>query len=339
MNRTFSTWTRMALALAVPAWLLAVPAAAQGSHGGGQSGGGGGHASAPAPAPAAPAPSSGGTSSGSSGSSGGGGSHVSSGGSTSHAGSGGDRASGVAVSRGGGGSNAAGSRGSNGGDRASGGHGAAERGPGGPGAPGVTGPSTNTGQANGSGAGARDRAVVRGAAPTSTDPVPPYSRPRDGKPTIGQAVPRTSAPAGGGGISTPGYYGGYYPWGFGGLGFGYGYYGGYYDPFDPYGGGYGGGYGPYGGYPDPGTQSSPTRRYDEGSLRLKIKPSSAAVYVDGNYTGVVDDFNGIFQRMHLDAGPHRIEVRAPGYETLAFDVRIEAERTTTYKGELKKLPN
>jgi hypothetical protein len=72
---------------------------------------------------------------------------------------------------------------------------------------------------------------------------------------------------------------------------------------------------------------------------LKIKPSSAAVYVDGNYAGVVDDFNGIFQRMHLDAGPHRIEVRAPGYETLAFDVRIEAERTTTYKGELKKLPN
>jgi hypothetical protein len=180
--------------------------------------------------------------------------------------------------------------------------------------------------------------------------VPPYSRPRDGKPIIGQAVPRTSAPTGGG-IST-GYYGGYYPWGFGGLGFGYGYYGGYYDPFDPYGGGYGGygggyggyggGYGgqdPYGGYPDPGTQSGSARHYDEGSLRLKIKPSSAAVYVDGNYTGVVDDFNGLFQRMHLDAGPHRIEVRAPGYESLAFDVRIEADRTTTYKGELKKLPN
>jgi hypothetical protein len=187
--------------------------------------------------------------------------------------------------------------------------------------------------------------VVRGAPTASNDPVPPYSRPRDGKPIIGQAAPRTSAPTGGGGISTPGYYGGYYPWGFGGLGFGYGYYGGYYDPYDPYGGyggyggsgGYGGygGYDPYGGYPDAGT----ARRYDEGGLRLKIKPSSAAVYVDGNYTGVVDDFNGIFQRMHLDAGPHRIEVRAPGYESLAFDVRIEADHTTTYKGELKKLPN
>jgi len=197
---------------------------------------------------------------------------------------------------------------------------------------------------NGGGAGARDRGVVRAdGQPASNGPVPPYSRPRDGKPIVGQAVPRTSVPTGGGGVSAPGYYGGYFPWGFGGLGFGYGYYGGYYDPYDPYGGGYGGGYGGYdpygGGYPDPGTQSGSARRYDEGSLRLKIKPSSASVYVDGNYTGLVDDFDGMFQRMHLDAGPHRIEVRAPGYESLAFDVRIEANRTTTYKGELKKLPN
>ena len=34
-----------------------------------------------------------------------------------------------------------------------------------------------------------------------------------------------------------------------------------------------------------------------------------------------------------------VEVRAPGYETLSFDIRIEPGHTTTYRGELQKLPN
>jgi len=58
----------------------------------------------------------------------------------------------------------------------------------------------------------------------------------------------------------PGYYGDYYPWGYGGFGVG-GYYGGYYDPWY-----YGGGYqGSYDGY--------------EGRLRLKVKPRQAEVFV------------------------------------------------------------
>ena len=116
---------------------------------------------------------------------------------------------------------------------------------------------------------------------------------------------------------------GYYPWAWGGLGFG-GYYGGYYDPgwYDPYPPVYTGG----GGY-----------EYD-GKLRLKVKPREAAVYVDGYYAGRVDDFDGVFQRLKIDAGPHRVEIRLDGYETLTFDVRIDPDRTTTYEGELTKLP-
>ena len=78
--------------------------------------------------------------------------------------------------------------------------------------------------------------------------------------------------------------------------------------------------------------------FDEGQLRLKIKPRDAEVYVDGYYAGIVDDFDGIFQRLHLESGPHRIEVRAPGYETLNFDVRITPDHTTTYEGEMKPVP-
>jgi len=47
---------------------------------------------------------------------------------------------------------------------------------------------------------------------------------------------------------------------------------------------------------------------------------------------VPDDFNG---ELELMEGPHRIEIRAPGYETLAFDVRIAPHRSVTYRGALK----
>jgi len=100
-------------------------------------------------------------------------------------------------------------------------------------------------------------------------------------------------------------------------------YSGYYDPW-------------YGGYPS--TQSSYTPYTKEGSLKLKIKPREAEVYVDGYFVGVVDDFDGIFQRLHIETGPHRVEVRAPGYETLVIEVRITADDTTTYHGELKRIP-
>jgi len=70
-----------------------------------------------------------------------------------------------------------------------------------------------------------------------------------------------------------------------------------------------------------------------------MKPRDATVYIDGYYVGIVNDFDGVFQKLSIEAGSHRVEVRAPGYETLTFDVRIEPGRTTTYHGELKKLPN
>jgi hypothetical protein len=188
---------------------------------------------------------------------------------------------------------------------------------------------------------------------TKSDPggtgVPSYARPRDGQPVIGTAVPRGSVPAtpaGGGGVVIPGYYGGYYyPWWYGAGAGAYGAYG-------YYGGAYGGGYGGYGGYYDPwyggdpmgdpmGGGSDPQSSYkayaDEGSVRLKIKPRNAEVYVDGYFVGVVDDFDGIFQKMHIESGTHRIEVRAPGYEPLAFDVRITPDHKTTYEGELKRV--
>ena len=138
-------------------------------------------------------------------------------------------------------------------------------------------------------------------------------------------------------VVVPGGYG--YPWGYGGLGlggyYGGGYYGGFYDPWDPF--GYGGGYAGYGG----GYSAYSGGQYrddDDGAVRIKVKPRDASVYVDGYFVGKVDDFDGLLQKLHLSSGPHRIEIRAPQFESLSFEVLIDTDRTITYHGEMKKMP-
>lgn len=71
-----------------------------------------------------------------------------------------------------------------------------------------------------------------------------------------------------------------------------------------------------------------------GSVRLKVKPRDAQVFVDGYYVGVVDEFDGNFQRLELPEGPHRIEVRRDGFQPLEFNVYVLADRTLKLAGTL-----
>jgi PEGA domain len=115
----------------------------------------------------------------------------------------------------------------------------------------------------------------------------------------------------------------YDPWGYGGFGIGYFYYAPW--AWGPFGYGY-----PYGHYPHYG--------YDPGSVKLKVRQRDAEVWVDGYYAGTVDDFDGVFQALRLDSGSYRIEIRKPGFETLTFNVRVQPERTITFRGEMKSIP-
>ena len=184
------------------------------------------------------------------------------------------------------------------------------------------------------------REVASGSgSETGRRAVPAYSRPRDGRPTTGVAVDRGLAPTHPiTGIPGDIYYiyrPYYYPYGFWGsaYGFGLGYL--YYDPFWYGGGGYGyPGYGYGGSYSSGGYSQT---YHDTGNLRLKIKPREAQVYVDGYFVGVVDSFDGSFQRLSLDGGTHKVEIKADGYEPLQLDVVITPGETVTYKGDLTRI--
>lgn len=91
--------------------------------------------------------------------------------------------------------------------------------------------------------------------------------------------------------------------------------------------GAGGSY-PYGytprGYYDP----IPGRLY--GGVRITGAPRDAHVFADGYYVGIVNDFDGIFQHMNLEAGPHHIEIDL-GYDAIEFDVYVRPGQTTTFR--------
>lgn len=99
---------------------------------------------------------------------------------------------------------------------------------------------------------------------------------------------------------------------------------------------------PPGGYP---TQAPPagavsvnpgTQAY--GGVSLEITPADAEVYVDGGYAGRAGDFGPQAQPLTLAVGVHRIEVRAPGYRPLAFDVTISSGYVVPYQGVLQPGP-
>lgn len=79
------------------------------------------------------------------------------------------------------------------------------------------------------------------------------------------------------------------------------------------------------GYPYP----FPPYRYAgaEGSLRLEVKPREAEVYVDGYYAGVVDDFDGMFQRLRVEAGEHTITTYRDGFRPFSKSVYVMPGRT------------
>ena len=68
-----------------------------------------------------------------------------------------------------------------------------------------------------------------------------------------------------------------------------------------------------------------------GSLRLKVKPRDAEVFVDGYYVGLVDHFDGFAQRLRLEEGTYQIEIRHPAYLPIDLDVLITAGETVTFE--------
>jgi hypothetical protein len=73
-------------------------------------------------------------------------------------------------------------------------------------------------------------------------------------------------------------------------------------------------------------------------VRTEVKPRDAQVYIDGNFVGVVDSFDGVFQRLDVPPGEHEISIYMPGYHTYAERTLFRPGQSYHYKTDLQPLP-
>lgn len=85
----------------------------------------------------------------------------------------------------------------------------------------------------------------------------------------------------------------------------------------------------------PGVVAAAPEEEPTGAIQLDVEPSVPfQIYVDGYFVGTSDDLGHL---VDLDAGAHRIEIRAAGYVPHAFDAKVRSGRKITYRAALGAL--
>jgi hypothetical protein len=98
--------------------------------------------------------------------------------------------------------------------------------------------------------------------------------------------------------------------------------------YGPYGDPFWHGYGPWG-----------YRYYDNyASVRVQASPRDAQVYVDGYFVGIVDDFDGVLQRLRVPAGGHEITLHLNGYRNAGEKMYLQPQSTYRFRARLEPLP-
>jgi hypothetical protein len=70
------------------------------------------------------------------------------------------------------------------------------------------------------------------------------------------------------------------------------------------------------------------------TLKLRIEPKRAAVFLDDKFVGHASEFGGTFRSMLISPGKHRIKVELPGYRTYDTEIDLLAGQKTEVKTEL-----
>ncbi len=67
-----------------------------------------------------------------------------------------------------------------------------------------------------------------------------------------------------------------------------------------------------------------------GSVDFNVRPQKSRIYVDGDYLGIADDFNGYPQTAKLSAGHHTVRVVSPGGQVETRRIYVAAGRELNF---------
>jgi hypothetical protein len=76
---------------------------------------------------------------------------------------------------------------------------------------------------------------------------------------------------------------------------------------------------------------------DESSLRLQVTPRETEVFVDGYFAGKVDDFDGRFQRLHIQPGEHELTLYLDGHRKVTQTILVRPRSSFRVRYEMTPL--
>ena len=76
---------------------------------------------------------------------------------------------------------------------------------------------------------------------------------------------------------------------------------------------------------------------DESSLQLQVTPRETEVFVDGYFAGRVDDFDGRFQRLHIQPGEHELTLYLDGHRKVIQTILIRPRSSFRIRYEMTPL--
>jgi hypothetical protein len=86
--------------------------------------------------------------------------------------------------------------------------------------------------------------------------------------------------------------------------------------------------------PEPNSEPAAAQS-DYGGVSFTITPATATVYLDGVLAGRVSQFSATQAPLTVIPGTHRVELRAPGYQSASFEVTVNTGEVTPFEGALE----
>src|ERR1051326_5594715 len=74
--------------------------------------------------------------------------------------------------------------------------------------------------------------------------------------------------------------------------------------------------------------AAPPAPDEAATIVLQVQPTSAQVFVDGEFVGTVDDLQSA---VTVAPGVHRVAFRAPGFDPIVVDIRVAPGGRITYR--------
>lgn len=87
------------------------------------------------------------------------------------------------------------------------------------------------------------------------------------------------------------------------------------------------------GFYAPGRRVVRVQRVNYGTVDFNVRPQHSRVYVDGDYLGIADDFNGYPQKARLPAGYHSVRVVSPAGRVEVRRIYVAAGRELNFNLE------